>query len=162
MVEEEISTEEESRGYPQRHRNPPECFVAGSLRRTRTEDEAVAREALKSNDAERWVESMNGEVIELHNLKFWTVVDRPQDAQELHSKFVFKKKRDSTGEVGKYKARLVFCGNEDVDFNEESNALVVDFGLVKLFLAIAIHRGWKVTQFDFDNAFPNWKLDRDI
>lgn len=165
-TEEEISiqeeSQEESRRYPTRERNQPDRFIAGSARRTRTEDEPTAREALASEDADQWKTSMDSEVQALKKLDCWTVVENPGNANVMHSKFVLKKKRKSDGTVAKYKARLVVCGNEDVDYIDDSFAPVVDFTLVKLFLAIAVQRKWQVRQLDFDNAFPNGKLDRDV
>lgn len=113
-TEEQIPIQEESQRYPARERNEPDRFVAGSVRRTRTEDEPTAREALASEDAERWETSMDKEVAALRELECWTVVDKPVKANVLHSKFVLKKKRKSDGTVAKYKAGLVVCGNEDV------------------------------------------------
>lgn len=136
--------------------------MAGSLRQSRTEDEPLVRDALTSGDAERWVDAVDKEVQALRKLNCWSVVERPQQAKVLHSKFVLKKKRNSSGEVVKYKARLVVCGNEDMEFIEERFATVVDFTFVKLFLSIAIQRNWKVIQLDFDNAFPNGELHRDV
>ena len=42
----------------------------------------------------------------------WQVVDRSPETKPLHSKWVYKKKQDANGNLVRYKARLVACGNE--------------------------------------------------
>ena len=44
----------------------------------------------------------------------------------------------------------------------ERFAPVIDFALGKLFLGLAIQRNWIVRQFDFENAFVNGKLNREV
>ena len=95
----------------------------------------------------------------LENLNSWSVVKRPGDKSDLHSKFLLKRKRNGDGSISKYKARLFVCGNEHPEAHFFNFTPVIDFALVKLFLAVAIQRNCIVCQFDFENAFVNGKLD---
>ena len=62
----------------------------------------------------------------------WTVVIPPKGAHVLHNKWVYKNKTDANGDIERYKARLVVCGNEQVfgvDYTLASTA-VMDLGTV--------------------------------
>ena len=43
----------------------------------------------------------------LREARTWEVVDMPKDANVIGSKWVFRAKKDATGDVVRYKARLV-------------------------------------------------------
>lgn len=73
-----------------------------------------------------------------------------------------EEKRNGDGVVTKYKARLVVCGNKDTDNDYDNFALVIDFTLIKLFLAISVQRKWRIRQVYFDNAFIDGKLEREV
>ena len=162
-----IEEEEQKQGgaenrYPRREHRAPQRFVAGALRRTHTEDEPSLRTALESNEEPLWREAINDEIGALEKLRCWDIVKRPYEKKVLHSKLVLKKKRNGDGTIAKYKARLVVCGNEDEENLHDKFAPVIDFTLVKLFLAIAIQRKWLVRQIDFHNAFVNGNLEREV
>lgn len=80
----------------------------------------------------------------------------------MHSKWVLKRKRGKEGVIERSKARLVVCGNEDTILSQETFATVVDFSIVRLFLAIAGQENWITTQLDFKNAFLQANIDRDV
>ena len=80
----------------------------------------------------------------------------------MHNEWVLRKKRGKNGDVDKYKARLVKCGNEDQSVQEETFAPVVDFNIVRLCLAIAGQKGYFVEQMDFQSAFLQAKIERDV
>ena len=65
------------------------------------------RQAMKLPDAAQWVEACAAEVASLVENAVFEVVDRPADKPVITSKWVFKKKRGLSGQVEKYKARLV-------------------------------------------------------
>lgn len=89
-------------------------------------------------------------------------VPRPENTPVLHSKFVLKRERNESGEIKKYKARLVVFGNEEVKNDEESFSPVPDFTIIKLILFIAAQRDWHCTHFDFQSAFSNRRLTRPV
>ena len=50
----------------------------------------------------------------------WEVVVLPRKAHILHNKWVYKTRTNANGDIERYKARLVVCGNEQVfgvDYN---------------------------------------------
>lgn len=150
------------RRYPTRERRAPVRFTINSLSRTYDDDEPKAGHALKGLESKQWKNAMNNEVDTLLGMHCWKVVPRPRHEKVLHTKFALKKKRDESGIVRKYQARLVVCGNEEEDEGLDNFSPVSEFAIVKLILCIAIQRGWKMRHIDFQNAFPHGKLERPV
>ena len=85
----------------------------------------------------------------------------PIDANRLHKKWVYKTKHDADGNLERYKARLVACGNEQV-FGRDYNvtfAAVMEMSRVKLILALA--RIWKVPTHHGDILNAYVKTDKE-
>ncbi|GJW94532.1 ribonuclease H-like domain-containing protein [Tanacetum coccineum] len=77
------------------------------------------------------------------------------DKQHLRSKWVYKIKFRSSGEIDRYKARLVAQGfgqKERIDY-EDSFSLVVKMVTVRCLLNIVMSMSWPVFQLDVNNAF---------
>jgi hypothetical protein len=88
--------------------------------------------------------------------KTWELTDLPAGHHAISLKWVFKLKKDETGEVIKHKARLVACGfvqQERIDF-DDAFALVARMESVRL-LALAAQEGWCVHHIDVKSAFLN-------
>ncbi|MCP4569438.1 MAG: hypothetical protein GY841_17825, partial [FCB group bacterium] len=112
-------------------------------------------EAMKLNDSAKWKEAMDKEIKALEDNGTWEVVDLPPNSRAIFSKWVFTKKMKSNGEIERYKARLVACGNQQVhgiDF-QDTFAPVMEVQLLPLFLKLAIMWGTKVHQGDVPNAY---------
>ena len=91
----------------------------------------------------------------------WEVVDVDEDMNILTSKWVFKKKRDPTGAVTRYRARLVVRGfgqQAGVDYGSIF-APVVRYTTIRLLLDLCAHYGLYKTHLDTPKAFTqadNW------
>ncbi|KAM0788117.1 hypothetical protein ACM66B_001283 [Microbotryomycetes sp. NB124-2] len=88
----------------------------------------------------------------------------PPTAKLLGSKWVFKTKRDKTGNVTKYKARLVAIGchqRNGIDY-KETFALVAQFASICLLIALAASQGWPIIQANVDKAYLHGDLDKDL
>jgi hypothetical protein len=80
----------------------------------------------------------------------------------IGSRWVFRTKPNPDGTI-KFKARLVIKGYEQVkgiDFNE-TYAPVSKLSTLRMLLAIAAQRGWKIDQMDVKSAFLNPAIDKD-
>ena len=85
---------------------------------------------------------MQEELNEFKRNEVWSLVDRPQHQGVIGVKWVFKNKRDESGEVVRNKARLVakgYCRQERIDF-DETFAPVARLEAIRLFLAYAAHQ----------------------
>ncbi|BFG20843.1 hypothetical protein CerSpe_071170 [Prunus speciosa] len=68
------------------------------------------KEAMESQNADKWREAMLNELESMKNNQVWELVE-PQKSQKLvGSKWVFKTKKDKDGRIERFKARLVAKG----------------------------------------------------
>lgn len=112
-------------------------------------------EAMKSPRRDGWINAINEELTALESNGVWTIIPRPKDCKILHSKWVFKTKTDTNGEISRLKARLVACGNEQV-FGVDylmTFAAVMEISTVKVILALAITWGVPAKHGDIPNAY---------
>ena len=70
----------------------------------------TVREALSGTDGPKWRAAMEEEMTALLKNKTWSLVDPPPDRQIVSCKWVLRKKTDATGNIIRFKARLVARG----------------------------------------------------
>ena len=90
----------------------------------------------------------------------WKFVDPPPGCRPINLKWVYKVKRDELGAIVKHKTRLVargFVQREGIDF-EEVFAPVARMESVRLLLALAAAKDWRVHHLDVKSAFRNGEL----
>jgi hypothetical protein len=120
-------------------------------------------EAQKRPDWPKWEEAIRKELDSLEKMSTWRLVKRPPKTNVVDSKWVLRIKKNSAGEVDKYKARLVARGFTQIygiDYYE-TYAPVARLTSFRLLLALAARNGWAVDNIDFDSAYLNSKLDED-
>ena len=91
--------------------------------------------------------------------------DMPSGVPLLSSVWQMKRKRKpSTGEISKYKARLNVNGKEQVQgvHYEETYAPVVGWATIRFFMTLAIINNWHTRQLDFVLAFPQADIEREL
>ena len=94
----------------------------------------------------------------------WKLVDCPTNVKPIGCKWVYRIKYNQKGELEKYKARLVakgFAQQEGIDY-EETFAPTAKWNTIRLTLALAAQKGWKVHQMDVKSAFLNGDLQEDV
>jgi len=107
-----------------------------------------------------WRQAMQEEMQAIENNKTWDVADLPAKQKAIGLKWVFKVKKDPTGNIVKHKARLVAKGyaqRQGVDFDEVF-APVARIETVRVLLALAAQGGWEVHHMDVKSAFLNGDL----
>ncbi len=88
----------------------------------------------------------------------------PEGATFLSSVWQMKRKRKpSTGEISKYKARMNVDGSQMIKglHYEETYAPVVQWATIRFFISLAILSNWHTRQLDFVLAFTQADIERE-
>lgn len=104
-----------------------------------------------------WRKAMNQEMESVEENKTWILTEQPPGRKAIDLKWIYKLKRDATGEVVKHKARIVAKGyvqRHGVDF-EEIFAPVTRIETVRMLLALAAKNNWEVHHLDVKIVFLN-------
>ncbi|CAH9093346.1 unnamed protein product [Cuscuta epithymum] len=112
----------------------------------------------------QWREAMSREIQALERTSTWEIRDLPPGKKAIYCKWVYKIKYKSDGSVERYKARLVVCGNrqvEGIDYGE-TFAPVAKMVTVRTILAVAASCHWELHQMDVDNAFLHGDLREEV
>ena len=116
-------------------------------------------------ESKQWIQAMKEEINSLIKNKTWIFVDKAEFRKVIGCKWVFKKKIESAqSENVRFKAMLVAKGfnqEEEIDFNEVFSA-VVKHNSIRILLAIAARKDWKLEQLDVKTAFLNGDLEEII
>ena len=188
--EEDISPEEEEqhigeeherqedhpgeRQYPRRQRRPPvrygkDEYVAKHVNHVAFKACQIAEpknmeEALAGEHAEEWKKAADEEFHSLIENETWELVELPHDRKPIGSKWVFKVKHSSSGEVERFKGHLVAKGyaqKHGLDYDETFSP-VVRFSSIRALAAFAIQNDMQIHQMDVVTAFLNGELDEKI
>jgi len=122
------------------------------------------REALKSEDSDKWLTAMKEEYDSLINQNTWEMAQLPENRRAIQCKWVFKKKYDTLGNVQRFKARLVAKGysqRSGIDYKETFSP-VVRMDSTRLLLAIAAERDLEMIHFDIKTAFLYGKIEEEV
>jgi hypothetical protein len=104
-----------------------------------------------------WVNAMHEELENFERNQVWTLVKPPRDVNVIGIKWVFKNKQGEDGEILRKKARFVaqgFSQVEGIDFGE-TFAPVAHLEAIRVLLAFAASKGFKLYQMDAKGAFLN-------
>ena len=94
-------------------------------------DPVTRLEAVSSEHSIEWINAMKTEMRSLAENKVWTLTELPKGRKVVGCRWVFKTKTGSTGEIVRYKARLVARGFSQVkgaDYNETFSPVVHNLG----------------------------------
>jgi hypothetical protein len=111
-----------------------------------------------------WVNAMHDELENFERNQVWTLVDPPRDVNVIETKWVFKNKQGEDSEVVRNKARLVAQGYsqiEGLDFGE-TFAHVSHLEVIRILLAFAASKGFKLYQMDVKSVFLNGVIQEEV
>ncbi|KAL8156461.1 hypothetical protein AgCh_001526 [Apium graveolens] len=135
---------------------------AGVRTRTATSNECLYHSFLSQTEPKKveevlqdadWVQAMQEELNEFERNKVWTLLPRPKNRSVVGTKWVFRNKTDSDGIITRNKARLVAKGysqQEGIDY-DKTFAPIARLEAIRIFLAYAAHKKFKVFQMDVKN-----------
>ena len=146
----------ETRRSP-RIRKPPDQYGEWVYIAHRLDDPLTVKEALSIPEKRKWMKAMESEINSLNTNKVWDLAELPGRRKAIGSKWVFKRKYDSSGNMKQHKARLVVQGffqKHGVDY-DETFCPVVRFESVRTVIAMAANYDLKLHQLDITTAFLN-------
>lgn len=124
-------------------------------------DPLYFEEAVKSAN---WRLAMDCEIKSIEKNKTWILTELPAGAKIIGVKWVYKTKYNEHGEIDKYKARLVakrYSQKHEVDYTKVF-APVARMDTVRMIIALAAQKDWKIFQLDIKSAFLHGELSEDV
>jgi len=94
----------------------------------------------------------------------WKLTTLPLRKKTLGCKWIYRIKYNYDGTVERFKARLVILGNHQVkglNYNETFSP-VMKMVTIRITLAVAAARDWRLHQMDAHNTFLHGNLDDDV
>jgi len=106
---------------------------------------------------------MKDEMNSMQSNKVWNLVELPNGAKAIGCKWFFKTKRDSLGNIERYKTRLVakgFTQKEGIDYIETFSPVSKKDSL-RIILALVAHFNLELQQMDVKTTFLNGDLKKE-
>ena len=128
------------------------------------DDPTSFAEAMQRPDKEEWLAAMKEELQCLKDCGVWTIVDKPPGKNVVSNRWVLRIKRNTDGNVSRYRARLVARGFSQVygvDY-KETYAPTASLSIIRLLLANAAVMKLKLAQFDIKTAFLYGDLNEEV
>ena len=126
-----------------------------------TEEPTSYKDAMKYPDSIKWHQACIEELRSHEENETWHLVEPPLNRKIIPSKWVFKIKRDENNNISKFKARLVICGNmqvEGIDY-ELFSSPTSRISTLRALLSLK----WKnIKQYDISTAYLNGLIDKEI
>ena len=76
---------------------------------------------MHSSNSQNWIDTMKDEMKSMNDNEVWDLIELPEGVKPIGCKQIFKTKKDSKGNIERYKARLVakdFTQKKDIDYKE--------------------------------------------
>jgi len=122
------------------------------------------RQAMKSNNSKIWFDDMKQELKSMDDNKVWDLVKLPKGSKRVGWKWVFKTKRDSKGNIERYKARLAAKGytqKDDIGYKETFSPISKKDSL-RIVMTLVAHYDLELHQMDVKTAFLNGDLEEEV
>ena len=131
---------------------------------TPSTDPRTVTEALNSADSDEWKAAMKEEMASLQENETWELTQLPHGKKAIGCKWVFKRKEDESGNVVRFKARLVaqgFSQKFGSDYDQVF-APVVRQTTFRTILILASHQRMQVKHVDIKTAYLYATLQEEI
>jgi hypothetical protein len=113
---------------------------------------------------DKWKDAMDDEMKSQLENETWELVELPEGKKVVGCKWVYKIKRDSSGNVVKFKARLVaqgFTQQFGIDYDEVF-APVINKTSLRIMLSVASKKKMKLIHWDVKTAYLCGELNEEI
>jgi hypothetical protein len=127
-------------------------------------DPSTFHEAVSCSNATDWANAMHDELASMSKNAVWDLVELPVGCKVVGCKWVFKTKRDPSGKIERYKARLMAKGysqREGIDYNETISPVSTKDSF-RVVMALVAHFDLELHQMDVKTTFLNGELAEDV
>jgi len=107
---------------------------------------------------------MDAEIQAIQRNDTWQLIDPPSDCKIIGVKWIFKTKLKESGEIDKFKARLVakdYTQEKGIDYGDIF-APVARLETIRTVIAIAAEKRWSIYQLDIKSAFLHGEINEDV
>ena len=121
-------------------------------------------QAMSCKESKLWYNAMKEEMNSIKSNGVWDLVELPNGVKAIGCKWVFKTKKDSLGNIERYKERLVakgFTQKEGIDYTETFSPVSKKDSL-RVILALVAHFDLELQQMDVKTAFLNGDLEEEV
>jgi len=128
-----------------------------------SKDPVSFSQAIEGNNFVKWMDAMNDELKSMDQNKVWDIVELPEGYKTIGCKWVFKTKRDSKGNIKRYKVRLVakcFTQKWGIDYKDTFSPVFKDS--LRIILALIAHYDLELHQMDVKTSFLNRNLEDEV
>ena len=127
-------------------------------------DPETFSQALSCKESDLWYNAMKDELDSIKSNEVWDLVELPQGEKAIGYKWVYKMKRDSLGNIERYKVRLVakgFTQKEGIDCKETFSPVSKKDSL-RIILALVAHFDLELQQMDVKTTFLNSDIEEEV
>ncbi|KAJ6423528.1 hypothetical protein OIU84_024484 [Salix udensis] len=166
------------KGHSQRNQQPADPLLDETVddpptRGTRSLEDVYQRSNValyelegyeEAKQSPEWQKAMQEEISMIEKNCTWELVDRPLEKNIIGVKWIYRTKLNADSTINKHKARLVVKGYAQIygfDYLD-TFAPVARMDTIRLLLAVAAQKNWKVFQLDVKSAFLNGILQEEI
>ena len=131
---------------------------------TTENDPETFSQAVEGDKSTLWYNAMKDEMNSMAYNQVWDLVELPAGKKPIGCKWVFKTKRDSRGNIERYKAQLVvkgFTQRKGIDY-KETFSLVSKKDSFCIIMALTAHFDFDLHQMDVKTAFLNGDLHEEV
>ena len=129
------------------------------------EDDPInLQQALQTSNSHKWIDAMNDEMKSMEDNSVWDLVELPKGSKPIGCKWIFKTKRDSKGNVKRYKAHLVakgFTQKEGIDYKEIFSPVSTKDSF-RTIMTLVAHFDLELHQMDIKIVFLDCNIDETI
>ena len=107
---------------------------------------------------------MREEMEAIEKKSTWELVKPSKKCMAIGVKWIYKIKRNSTGEITRYKARLVAKGyskKRGIDYDEVFSPVAIAES-IQIVIAMAAQFKWNLQHLDVKSAFLNGEIEEEI
>ena len=136
-----------------------EYALAAEISETEALELRNLAEAKKRQDWPLWEKAIHEELETLKTAGTWDLVNAPNEANVIGSKWVFRAKKDAAGNVVRYKARLIAQGFSQVPGVNyfDMFALVARLASIRTVLAFVASENYETGQINIKGGLSGWR-----